>query len=62
MILKEKKFDYKGKFQYFRKILGKMSKFLTDTLANISQNILAYSFVSEHSKSLFFILRKNCFF
>ena len=27
----------------------KMSKFLTDTLAQISQNIFAYSFVSEHS-------------
>ena len=29
------------------------AKFLTDTLAKMSQNIFAYSFVSEHSKHLF---------
>ena len=35
-----------------------MSKFLTDTLAKMSQNIFEYSFVSEHSNN-FFILRKK---
>ena len=36
-----------------------MSKFLTDTLAKISQNIYAYSFVSEHSKYFLLYLEKN---
>ena len=31
----------------------KYQKFLTDTLARISQNIFVYSFVSEHSKHVF---------
>ena len=35
------------KFQYFKKIC--MYFFLTDTLTKMSQNIFAYSFVSEHS-------------
>ena len=49
MILKErKKFGLKEKFQYFKNIF--LTKFLTDTLAKISQNIFANSFVSEHSK------------
>ena len=38
----EKKFCSKEKFQYFKKILEK-----------ISQNIVVYSFVSEHSKHYF---------
>ena len=34
-----------------------------NTMAKIVQNIFAYSFVSEHSKQFFFILRKNtCIF
>ena len=33
------------------KISGKISKFLTDTLAKMSQHILAYFSVSEHSAS-----------
>ena len=34
---------------------------LMEFLAKISQNIFAYSLVSEHSKH-FFILRKKCIF
>ena len=48
----------KEKFQYFKKIFLKMSKFFTDTLAKSSQNIFAYSFVLEHSRTflaIFFI-------
>ena len=33
------------------KISGKMSKFLTDTLSKMSQNILAYFSISEHFAS-----------
>ena len=36
-----------------------MFKFLTDTLAKISQNICAYSFVSENSKDFFLYFEKN---
>ena len=39
-----------------------MAQFLTDTLAIISQNIFAYSFVSVHSKHFIFILRKKLAF
>ena len=59
MILKEnKKFGSKGNtyFNIFRKYCEK--KFLIDTHAKMSQNMLAYSFVSEHSNYFFFILRK----
>ena len=38
-----------------RKKYFEMSKFLSDTLAKISQNIFAYSTASEHSKHFFFI-------
>ena len=38
---------YLEKFQYFKK------KFFTDTLAKMSQNIFAYSFVSENSVPFF---------
>ena len=34
---------YLEKFQYFKKILWKISKFLMETVAKISQNIFAYS-------------------
>ena len=44
-----------------RKVLREMTifknigkKFLTDTLAKTSQDIFAYSFISEHSKHPFF--------
>ena len=37
----------------------KVFNFLTDTLAKMSQNIVAYSFVSEHSQHLFF-MKKTC--
>ena len=37
----------KEKFQYFKKIFLKMSKFVT--LAKSLQNVFSYSFVSEHS-------------
>ena len=57
----KKYFGSKGKkmrkFQYFKKLL-----FLMDTHAKISQNIFAKSFVSEHSKHLFFILRDKLAF
>ena len=43
LVLKEK-----YKFQYFKKILWKMSKFLMDNIAQISQNIFAHSNVSKH--------------
>ena len=37
-------------------------QFLMDTLANISQNIFAYTFVSEHSKHFFLFREKKNFF
>ena len=40
----------------------KYQKFLTDTLARISQNIFVYSFVSEHSKNVFYFEKKTAFF
>ena len=33
--------------------------FLTDTLAKISQNIVAYSFCSEHFKYFFFVFEEK---
>ena len=45
LVLKENYFET---FQYFMKISG---KFITDTLAKISQNIFAYFSISEHSAS-----------
>ena len=45
---RKKKFGLKEKCQYFKSIF--LTKFLTDTLAKISRNIFAYSYVSEHSK------------
>ena len=47
MILKQKKGKILRKFQYFKKILGKMSKFFPDTLENTFQNILAYFFLQN---------------
>ena len=59
---RKKKIGSKGKnleiFKYFKKIFWKMSKFLTYTLTKSSQNIFAYSFVSEHSKHFFIITKK----
>ena len=43
--MKEKNFGSKGK------IPGKMSKFSTDTLSKMSQNIFACFSISEHSVS-----------
>ena len=40
-----------------RNIFEKVFKFLRDTLAKNSQNICAYSFVSEHSKHFFYTSR-----
>ena len=34
---------------------------LTDTLGKMSQNIFAYSFVSEHSKHFFYLKKKLAF-
>ena len=54
------KFGCQGKlekFQYLKKILGKMQKrFLKDTLTKTSQNIFVNSFVSEYTKHFFNIL------
>ena len=62
MILKKKKtLVLKENFQYFNKIILKISKFFTNTFANMSQNIFAYSFVSEHHKHFILILRKKNF-
>ena len=44
------------KEKYFNK---KISKFLTDTLAKISQNIFTYPFVLEHSKHFFLFWAKK---
>ena len=41
------------------KISGKMSKFLTDTLAKMAQHIFAYFFVSEHSASFSLLQQKT---
>ena len=60
---RRKEFGGKGKIvQYFKKIMGKFSKILTDTLAKISQNIISYSCVSEHSKHFYFSKNKFVFF
>ena len=40
---KKKTLVEKETFQYFKKILGKISKFLTDTLAKKLENIFSYS-------------------
>ena len=65
MILKEKnlvlKEKYLEKFQYFEKILWKMDNVM-DTLSKMSQNIFAYSFVSEHSNIFCILIKKMCFF
>ena len=70
MILKEK---YLQNLQYYKKNIRKFNctekeldciefeKFLTDTLAQISQNILYIFFVSEHSFYFFFIFRKKTY-
>ena len=49
--MKEKNFGSKGKILIFFENIG---KFLTDTLANMSQNIFADFSVSEHSASFLF--------
>ena len=43
---------FEKNFNILKKSVAKnvCEQFLMDTLANISQNIFAYSFVSEHSK------------
>ena len=51
MFFMKENFGSKKILQYFMKTSGKMSKFLTDTLAKISQNMSAYFSVSEHSAS-----------
>ena len=59
LLIKEKKLSkgkYLEKFQYFKKISGKLSKVLTDTLAKFSQNIFAYFSVSSFSLEIFFLL------
>ena len=43
------------------KISGKMSKFLTDTLAKMAQHIFAYFSVSEHSASFSLLQQKHLF-
>ena len=45
------------KFSNKKKILGKMSKFLTDFC-----KIFAYSFISEHSKQFFYFEKKKLAF
>ena len=51
--------DFEEFFQYFKKIINK-KKFLTDTFAKMSKNIFRrYSFISEHSKHFFFILKQK---
>ena len=60
---KKKNFGSKGKllsFQYFKKIFWKM--FLEFCFSKMSQNILAYSFVSEHNKYFFYFEKKKCIF
>ena len=54
LVQKKKYFE---KFQYFMKISGK--KFLTDTLAKMSQNISAYFSISEHFASLSLFQKKT---
>ena len=56
MFLKQEKPDMDD---FERKKYFETSKFLSDTLAKISQNIFAYSKVSEHSKHFFYMLRKK---
>ena len=56
--VEEKEFGSKGKI---RKTSKFKKKFLTDTLAKISQNIFNYSFVPEHYEH-FFYLKKNWVF
>ena len=54
-----KKIGIQEIFLYFRKISGKISKVLTDTLVKISQNIFSYFSVSEHSASFSLYKNKN---
>ena len=66
MFLKQEKPEMDD-FEKKKKNFGSEGKiliiiFLTDTLAKMSQNIFAYSLVSEHSNNFFVILRKNLHF
>ena len=61
VFMNEKNFGSKGKIllkkcQYFMKISGKMSKFLTDKKK--AQNIVAYFSISEHSVFFFSLFQK----
>ena len=42
-------------------VIKMLRQILTDTLANISQNVFAHSFVLEHSKHLFYFKKKIAF-
>ena len=53
----EKNFGSKGKI--LRKVQY-LFNFLSDTLAKMSQSLVAYSFVSEHSKHFFYVENKTC--
>ena len=63
MNLKKKKYGSKGKILrkilIFKKIFWKV---LTDILTKTSQNIFAYSFISEHSKHFFYFEKKTYIF
>ena len=61
MILKEKIASVvQEQFQYLKQNYWK--KVITDTLAKISQNIIAYSFISEHTRNFCYFEKKAKFF
>ena len=61
MILNKEKNDGSERklLSYLKKIFWNLSKFWADTIAKISQNLFAYSFVWEHSKQLSFYFKKK---
>ena len=56
--------DFENTFKRFNILRKYLENFqlLTDTLAKMSQNIFAYSFVSEHIKHFFYFEKIKCIF
>ena len=59
----KKSFGFNGKILLKNSIFEEniLKMFITDTLAKTSQNILAYSFVSEYSQQFFFLEKAYIF-
>ena len=56
---RKKSLVLKEKYLNFNILKSILKRFFTDSLAKSSQNIFAYSFVSEHSKHYFYFEKKT---